>query len=111
MPIGLTPEDVLNWGDLDGTQAIGETTLGEIVENMVIPAVEAGLAKTHTVPTEGDADGDLYLGAVMLCVRLVKRRMTPEGIAAFGGEVAVKVAREDPDICALLDPFLKVVFA
>jgi hypothetical protein len=41
-------------------------------------------------------------GANMLAVRLVNRRNSPAGVAAFGAEGAAYVQRNDPDVAMLL---------
>jgi hypothetical protein len=44
----------------------------------------------------------LVEGATMLGGRLYRRKNTPDGIASFGGDGAVYVRRNDPDIAMLL---------
>ena len=44
----------------------------------------------------------IILGAQMLAGRLLRRRNSPDGVAAFAGEGAVYVQRNDPDIAVLL---------
>lgn len=41
-------------------------------------------------------------GAVMLAARLWRRRNTPDGVVAFGGDAALYVQRNDPDVAMLL---------
>lgn len=45
---------------------------------------------------------DLELGANMLAARLVRRRNSPDGVAALTDAGAVYIARTDPDIGMLL---------
>ncbi len=47
--------------------------------------------------------GDLVEGAMMLAVRLFRRRNSPAGVEAFGAEGALYVQRNDPDIAMLLE--------
>lgn len=51
---------------------------------------------------DGAAVADVVLGATMLAARLVRRRNTPDGIAAFGTEGPLYVSRNDPDVALLL---------
>lgn len=44
------------------------------------------------------------LAVTLVVARLWKRRDTPEGRDAFGGEVAVSISAEDADAVALLVP-------
>lgn len=46
---------------------------------------------------------DVVEGAMMLCVRLYRRRNSPSGVESFGAEGAVYVQRNDPDIGMLLE--------
>lgn len=44
------------------------------------------------------------LAVTMQAARLWKRRDTPEGRSAFGGDIAVTITSMDPDIDAMLTP-------
>ena len=71
----------------------------ELIES-VIDAVDALLSETHDLPDPVPADAKLAV--LMQCARLLRRRKTPEGIAVFGTDVAIRVSRFDPDINAML---------
>lgn len=64
----------------------------------------AAQAQQEDVP-EGDRQWpeDIAEGAMMLAVRLYRRRNSPAGVESFGAEGAVYVQRHDPDIAMLLD--------
>lgn len=42
------------------------------------------------------------LGATMLCVRIDRRRNTPDGVAGFADGAPIYVQRNDPDVAMLL---------
>lgn len=49
-------------------------------------------------------DDDVAEAKLLLAARLYRRRMTPEGVAGFGGDgVVVRVLARDPDVAALLE--------
>ena len=50
----------------------------------------------------GDIDGDIQLGTVLLTARLIARRGTMLGLAAFGDAGVGSILRSDPDITRLL---------
>lgn len=81
---------------------------------IVAPAVRSFVESIPDLPTVTVTDPDtlepvtrwadkVELGAVMLAARLVRRRNSPQGVAAFtevGG--AAYVSRMDPDVAQLL---------
>lgn len=64
----------------------------------------SAMASQPGVP-EGDRKwpGDIAEGAMMLAVRLYRRRNSPSGVESFGAEGAMYVVRHDPDIAMLLE--------
>lgn len=50
----------------------------------------------------GAWDDRTTLGAVILTVRLIRRRNSPAGVEAFGDLGAVYVRRNDPDVAQML---------
>ncbi len=90
--------------------AAGSTGPDVDAAGLVTPAVVAfvdrlpGL-RTTTTTTEGNLEWapDVKLAAVMLAARLIRRRNSPQGIAAFTQEGgAAYVSRNDPDVAQLL---------
>ena len=81
---------------------------------IVAPAVRSFVESIPDLPTVTVTDPDtlepvtrwadkVELGAVMLAARLVRRRNSPQGVAAFteqGG--AAYVSRHDPDVAQML---------
>ena len=53
-------------------------------------------------PPAPDASADQALGALMLAARLVRRRNSPEGVAAVTADSVFYVARTDADVALLL---------
>lgn len=94
MATQTTPDEVRAWSDIQAEDAV-------II--LVINAVDALLSETHNVPTPTPAD--VELAVLMQCSRLLRRRKTPEGVAVFGSDVAVRISRFDPDINAMLSRF------
>ena len=56
----------------------------------------------ETARGKGEWPAPIRLGAKMLAARLYRRRNSPDGVAAFTGEGAVYVQRNDPDIAVML---------
>jgi hypothetical protein len=85
---------------VDEVRAWGEIQAPDSVIVAVIHAVDALLAGTHEVPTPMPPDAEVAV--LMQCSRILRRRKTPEGVAVFGSDVAIRISRFDPDINALL---------
>jgi hypothetical protein len=97
MPI-VQAAEVKLWIDVD---------VSDTIVDQVIAAVETSLAATHDIPDPATAD--VRLAVTMQVARLLQRRRTPEGIMQFGGEVAIRVNRFDPDIDRLLAPYRRLL--
>lgn len=65
--------------------------------------ISAYASQPDVEPADRVWPGDIAEGAMMLAVRLYRRRNSPAGIETFGAEGAVYVQRHDPDIAMLLD--------
>lgn len=61
-----------------------------------------GAAPPAVAQGEPDPNADKSLGAIMLAARLVRRRNSPEGVAALTETGPYYVARTDPDVSMLL---------
>lgn len=71
--------------------------------DIVVPAVVAFIGTIPDVPEASEWPEHVALGATMLAGRLVRRRNSPQGVAAFteaGG--AAYVSRIDPDVAQML---------
>lgn len=101
----------LSWLGIDVDTASGPDVDAATI---VAPAVRSFVESIPDLPTVTVTDPDtlepvtrwadkVELGAVMLAARLVRRRNSPQGVAAFtevGG--AAYVSRMDPDVAQLL---------
>ncbi len=76
----------------------------------IAAAVDASNAVVRGLPVAQAADeaadwsglGHVVQGATMLAARLFRRRNSPDGVAAFGTDSPLYVARTDPDVSLLL---------
>lgn len=95
--MAVTAASVAAWGRFDLPTGAELTLL-----NSTIAAATARLGRDYYLddPTTDDQD----LAITLVSARLWKRRDTPEGRDAFGGEVAVSISSEDADAVALLMP-------
>lgn len=50
---------------------------------------------------------DITAATLLLAARLYRRKDSPEGVAGFGDNGAVRVSRYDPDYDALIGPYVK----
>lgn len=99
-----TAEQVADWADLEADAGTLETI------QTCVDAVEASLLTTYDFDPD-DCPADVFQAVLMQSARLYRRRTTPDGIATFGQDFAVRVNRFDPDIDALLEPYKKWVCA
>lgn len=91
----INGEDVALWLALD-------STYGADYEEVAAVA-SAWINLWCTIPEDTTV---IVLAAKMLAARLAKRSTTPEGIGGLSGEGSVfYVARTDPDLKLLLEPF------
>ena len=67
-----------------------------------IAAATARLSRDYYLDDPTTSDQDLAI--TLLSARLWKRRDTPEGRDAFGGDIAVSISGDDADVVALLIP-------
>jgi hypothetical protein len=74
---------------------------------IVVDAVTANVAKTHTAPDFDEPDYDLAV--TMQCARIWKRKSSPEGVIANSEFGAIRITRFDSDIERMLDPFANFV--
>jgi hypothetical protein len=89
--VNIDPARVRAWGEITAED-------GTIIP--VIAAVEELLADDYDVPDP--VPERVKLAETMQVSRLLKRRKTPEGVAQFGSELALRVDRFDRDIDMLL---------
>lgn len=93
----VTASDVAAWARF----ALPTGTELTLLESVVSAATER-LARDYYLddPTTSAQDQAILL----VSARLWKRRDTPEGRDAFGGDIAVNISPEDADAVALLMP-------
>lgn len=107
----LLPEDGPTTLAAVKTQLSLEAT--DVLDDEVITGIVAAVnARVRSWPVARVASNALdwsdpevahvVLGATMLAARLVRRRNSPEGVAAFGDQGPVYVQRNDPDVAMLL---------
>ena len=111
----MTDEDLmaaaLAWLGVNAQSAQGPDVDAATI---VAPAVRSFVESIPDLPTVTVTDPDtlepvtrwakkVELGAVMLAARLVRRRNSPQGVAAFTAEGgAAYVSRTDPDVAQML---------
>ena len=76
-----------------------QAALDDVAEETA--AVNALVARWITHPS-GGWSADHQLGALMLAVRLYRRRDSPAGVESFGADGPAYVQRNDPDVAMLL---------
>lgn len=92
--LGIAEDDVADDTYIQGVvDAVNEYVKG-------LP-IAAG-ADTDPAPADWDAFPRVLLGSTMLGARLVRRRNTPDGVAAFAEGAPVYVRRNDPDVAQML---------
>lgn len=93
----LTTADVAAWG------AFEEPTGPVLVqlERTLAAAVERLEAHYYY---DDPMTATQELAVLMQTARWWKRRQTPEGRSAFGGDIAVSITEFDPDVHAMLTP-------
>lgn len=95
--MAVTAADVARWGRFD-TPTGDELTLLE----RIISAAEGKLSRLYYLSDPLTAEQEQAV--ILVSARLYKRRDTPEGRDAFGGEIAVTIDSEDADAVSLLEP-------
>lgn len=88
-----------------------DTTEDSVVDRIVLAVnrkvrrwpVARQASQPDVEPADRKWPEDIEHGALMLCARLYRRRNSAAGYEAFGGEGAVYVRRNDPDIAQLLE--------
>lgn len=93
--------------DLRLTDTTDDTILNRIVVGVNRKVrrwpVAAYASQPDTDPAGRTWPDDIVQGATMLAARLYRRRNSPAGFEAFGGDGAVYVQRNDPDIAQMLE--------
>lgn len=97
--MAVTPAAVAAWGRFK-LPAGDELAL---LETVISSAAEV-LERDYVIVDPEALLASEELAIVMQCARYWKRRDTPEGRAAFGGDIAVTITSFDPDIDAMLTP-------
>lgn len=106
----LTHEQLAAWrgstAPETGTPAAAQWTL-------CLDAVESHWLNSDafTVPDDWETDSAIVTALCMMANRLLKRPVSPEGVAGFADLGVVRISRFDPDIELLLSPHKKWNFA
>ena len=95
--MSVTAATVARWGRFD-------VPTGDELEilDRIIAAATVKLGRLYYLSDPLTADQEQAV--ILVSARLYKRRDTPEGRDAFGGEIAVTIDSEDADAVALLEP-------
>lgn len=120
MPVGVWPP-TLDDVKADAAIPAGSTDPGDAV---ISARLAAAIAHVRTVRSDLNYDADplsvlpapdvdVWQGTVMLAVRLLERRRSPDGMVNMGDLGASRVASYDADIQRLLGigPFVQGAFA
>lgn len=70
--------------------------------NAVVRQLRCAQAADEAADWSGDELADVVQGTTQLAARLFRRRNTPDGVAQFGTDSPLYVARTDPDVSLLL---------
>lgn len=107
----MTPDDLetgaLAWLGIHAESTGPDTDAAKAVAPAVVAFVD-DLPDVHRYPLEDDPEAvpewreHIKLAAVMLAARLVRRRNSPQGVAAFTEGGAAYVSRVDPDVAQML---------
>lgn len=98
--MAVTVEQVAAWGNF---KAPTDASLLALLESTTQASIDH-LAAFYYITDVDDLTPVQLTAVLMQTARLWKRRETPEGRSAFGGDVAVTITAFDPDIHALLRP-------
>lgn len=78
------------------------TAAVDAVNDVVLELPIAQAANVDPAPADWDDWPRVVHGATLLAARLFRRRLTPDGVAAFAETAPVYVRRNDPDVAQLL---------
>ena len=95
--MAVVAADVAAWGRFTLPTGAELTVL-----DATVAAATTRLTRDYYIDTPTTSEQDLAI--LLLSARLWKRRDTPEGRDAFGGDIAVSISAEDVDVVALLMP-------
>lgn len=95
--MAVTPADVAVWGRFKAPAGDELALLQRVID-----ASAEVLERDYVITIPPTATEELAV--IMQSARYWKRRDTPEGRSAFGGDIAVTITSFDPDIDAMLTP-------
>lgn len=94
----VTAASVATWGRFKVPTDVEEVALLDLV----VAGALSRIGRDYYLDSPLTADQELAV--CLVAARLWKRRDTPEGRDAFGGEIAVSISADDADAVALLVP-------
>lgn len=102
----LTLEQLAVWRKLPVPDT---ATAEEALWQLVLDAVEEHFTDSdgYTPPTGWETLPTVQLGLLMQAARLLKRPLSPDGVAGWGDMGVVRISRFDPDIELILSPYRK----
>lgn len=86
-------------GDVSDDDAI---TAAVRASNATVRGLRVAQVADAAADWSGDELAHIVQGTTMLAARLFRRRNSPDGVAAFGTDSPLYVARTDPDVSLLL---------
>ena len=83
------------------------------IDDFLFPVFDDKEATVKVTGTFGYSaiPSDVVMAAILLSERLFKRFDSPGGVMGFSDIGAIRVSRNDPDVAALLDPYIRVRMA
>jgi hypothetical protein len=83
------------------------------IKDFLFPVFDDAEATVRVTGTFGYAaiPADVQIACILLSERLFKRFDSPGGVMGFSDIGAIRVSRNDPDVAALLDPYIRVKMA
>jgi hypothetical protein len=83
------------------------------VKDLLFPVFDDAQATVRVSGTFGytSVPADVQIACILLSERLFKRFDSPGGVMGFSDIGAIRVSRNDPDVAALLDPYIRVKMA
>lgn len=114
--MAVVVNDVISWVASNEAKPLGMgTTYTQSELDLIERCLNAVIAQITTTYTVADDDStwteDINLAVIMQTARLIERRMTPNGTFAISEFGQIRMSGFDPDVKALLAPYLTFRFA
>lgn len=108
MSVTVTPAEVAAWANIEN---IDDSARSALMQNVIDAAVGIIDAISLEWPDDPATEHPGRTAATELAVKMQSarwwaRRDSPQGVAGFGVDYAVRVSRVDPDVEALIRPWV-----